>query len=361
MAKTTTKTTNKKGRGRKSAKDKRPFYKRTWFVLVCVAAVILISGAIIVSNLCLRTHKGEAVWVYIPGGASDRSVRDSLQTRLGMDEGNRVADLWAMMGSSPSVARGAYLVEPGQTVWSTARRISRGRQTPVKVRWNSVRTLDQMAEAVAKNLEFTPDDFIAALDSVLIPEGFNEATFPAAFLPDTYEFYWGTTPDAVIKKLYDYREKFWTPERRSKAKALGLTPEQVATVASIIEEETAMSDERPKVARLYLNRIAKKMPLQADPTVKFAIGDFSIKRITNDMLRTESPYNTYRNPGLPPGPIRIATKQSIDAVLNAPAHDYLYMCAKEDFSGYHNFAVDYGTHMANARRYQAELDRRNIH
>lgn len=351
---------NRAGKGKRK-REQRPFYKAPWFMALCVCAVVVAAIGVMACGMLLKSHSGKDVWVYIPGGASERSVRDSLKSRLGNDEGNRVADLWSLMGSNPSVSRGAYLVKHGQYVFTTARRISRGRQTPVKVRWNSVRTLDQMAEAVAKDLEFTPGDFIAALDSVLIPEGFNEATFPAAFLPDTYEFYWGTQPEAVIKKLYDYRQKFWTPERCKKAKALGLTPVEVAIIASIIEEETAMSDERPKVARLYLNRLAKGMPLQADPTVKFAIGDFSIKRITSEMLRTESPYNTYRNQGLPPGPIRIPDKQSIDAVLDAPAHDYLYMCAKEDFSGYHNFAVDYATHMANARRYQAELDRRDIH
>jgi len=134
----------------------------------------------------------------------------------------------------------------------------------------------------------------------------------------------------------------------------------VAVIASIVEEETAKADERPKVARLYLNRLKANMPLQADPTVKFAIGDFTLKRITNAMTRTVSPYNTYVNPGLPPGPIRIPEKASLDAVLDAPDHNYIYMCAAEDFSGYHNFAVDYGTHMANARRYQAALNARGI-
>ncbi len=164
----------------------------------------------------------------------------------------------------------------------------------------------------------------------------------------------------MVRRLLDYRNRFWSKERRSKAASLGLTPSQVATIASIVEEETAKADEKPKVARLYLNRLKKGIKLQADPTVKFATGDFTLRRITGKHLAIESPYNTYKVNGLPPGPIRIPAAATIDAVLNAPKHDYIYMCAKEDFSGYHNFASDYATHMANARRYQAELNRRGI-
>ena len=158
----------------------------------------------------------------------------------------------------------------------------------------------------------------------------------------------------------DYRNRFWDKSRRSKAARLGLTPAEVATIASIVEEETAKTDEKPKVARLYLNRLQKGIKLQADPTVKFASGDFSLRRITGKHLAIESPYNTYKISGLPPGPIRVPASSTLDAVLNAPNHNYIYMCAKEDFSGYHNFASDYATHQANARRYQAELNRRGI-
>lgn len=209
-------------------------------------------------------------------------------------------------------------------------------------------------------MECTDSAFIAACDSVLQPLGFNREGYPAAFLPDSYEFYWSDPATKVVSKLVDVRNQFWTDERRQKAKTLGLTPVEVATVASIIEEETAKKDEKPKVARLYLNRIAKGMPLQADPTVKFAVGDFSLRRIKGEHLKADSPYNTYRSRGLPPGPIRIPERTAIDDVLNAPVHPYLYMCAKEDFSGYHNFAEDYATHMANARRYQSALNARGI-
>ena len=221
--------------------------------------------------------------------------------------------------------------------------------------------MKQLSERIASQLQCTPDEFMRACEEVLPDSGFSRQNFPAAFIPDSYEFYWSATPANVVRRLLDYRNRFWNKERRAKAKELNLTPAQVATVASIVEEETAKADEKPKVARLYLNRLKKGIKLQADPTVKFASGDFSLRRITGKYLAIESPYNTYKVNGLPPGPIRIPAGSTIDAVLNAPQHDYIYMCAKEDFSGYHNFASDYSTHMANARRYQAELNRRGIH
>ncbi|MDE7125694.1 MAG: endolytic transglycosylase MltG, partial [Muribaculaceae bacterium] len=172
--------------------------------------------------------------------------------------------------------------------------------------------------------------------------------------------YWTASPAAIVENLVDVRDRFWNDSRSAKARAIGLTPAQVATVASIVEEETAKADERPLVARLYLNRLEKGMPLQADPTVKFSLGEFGLRRITGAHLKVESPYNTYKYKGLPPGPIRIADRSAIDDVLDAPRHNYIYMCAKEDFSGYHNFATDYASHANNARRYRQALDRRGI-
>lgn len=164
----------------------------------------------------------------------------------------------------------------------------------------------------------------------------------------------------MIHTLAGYRSKFWNEERKAKAKALGLSPEEVHTIASIVEEETNKRDEQPKVARLYINRLEKGMELQSDPTLKFASGNFAARRITGPLLKTESPYNTYRNKGLPPGPIRIAEAATLDAVLSAPKHNYLYMCAKADFSGYHEFATDYARHRINAARYHRALDARGI-
>lgn len=309
----------------------------------------------------LDGYRGEPVRVTVPREAGTSQVRDSLETHLGKSMGKRVYILWKLMGGTPSKAHGSYLVTRGEMALRIARNLSRGRQTPVTVTFNNIRTMPQLADRMAAMLEVSSEEFLDACSTVLPSMGFsNEAQYPAAFLPDSYEMYWTTSAEDAVTKLANHRNRFWNDQRRERARALGLSPVEVATVASIAEEETAKKDERPMVARLYLNRVHRGMKLQADPTVKYAIGDFSIRRITSSMLSTRSPYNTYVANGLPPGPIRIADAATIDGVLNAPRHDYLYMCAREDFSGYHNFAVDYAVHRANAARYRAELDRRGI-
>ena len=190
--------------------------------------------------------------------------------------------------------------------------------------------------------------------------GYTKETLPSLFLPNTYEVYWDIKPERLMIRFMEERRKFWNNERLAKAEKLGLTKEEVATLASIVDEETNNNEEKPIVAGLYLNRLKRGIPLQADPTVKYALGDPTRRRILNKDLEVESPYNTYKNTGLPPGPIRIATTQALESVLNYKKHDYLYMCAKEDFSGTHNFAKTLGEHNANARRYQQALNARNI-
>ena len=190
--------------------------------------------------------------------------------------------------------------------------------------------------------------------------GYTLETFPTLILPNTYEVYWNIMPEQFIARMMKERRKFWNEERLAKAKALNMTPEEVATLASIVDEETNNNAEKPIVAGLYINRLKRNIPLQADPTVKFALGDFARKRILLADLEVESPYNTYKRTGLPPGPIRIATIAGIESVLNYARHNYIYMCAKEDFSGTHNFATTLSEHNANARRYQEALNKLNI-
>ncbi|MCM1336900.1 MAG: endolytic transglycosylase MltG [Candidatus Amulumruptor caecigallinarius] len=356
----TAKASAKRPGGKKSAKKKprRGLSPVAWlFIGIGVLAMLACLWMV-----GLEGHRGESVWLKIPQGATYGSVRDSLRSTLGSSMGNRVYMLWRLQGGHPHKAHGAYEITSGRMALSTARALAKGRQTPVTVTFNNVRTMRQLADRLATELETTPEDFLASADTILRNRGFSPEEFPAVFMPDTYETYWTTSGgSSLTRKIYRKYRDFWDDERLAKAKALGLTPVQVATIASIVEEETAKSDERPMVARLYLNRFHKGMRLQADPTVKYAVGDFSLRRITGAHLKVQSPYNTYLNSGLPPGPIRMATAATIDQVLNAPEHDYLFMCAREDFSGYHNFATTYAVHQANARRYQAALNRRGIH
>ncbi len=325
--------------------------------ITAIALVVICAG---VAFFAFAPYTGDTRWVYVPRGSSDKALKDSLKNNLGISMGNRVYMLWSMIGGDISTSHGAYRIDDGTSAVRIARRISKGMQTPVPVAFNGVRTMERLAEKIAGSLDFEPEDFMHACLRVLPDSGFTEAQFPAAFIPDKYEFYWTAEPRTVVSRLLAERNRFWNSERTAKARDMGLSPTDVAIIASIVEEETAKADERPKVARLYINRLQKNMRLQADPTVKFAIGDFSLRRITGKHLSFHSPYNTYLVNGLPPGPIRVPERATLEAVLNAPQHDYIYMCAKEDFSGYHNFATDYATHQANARRYQAELNRRNI-
>lgn len=333
--------------------------RRRW-ILLAIVAIIIITAGITAASYILPRYDGNDAWVRIPSDATDESVKDSLISSLGADAGEKVYSQWRMMGGDAAASHGAYRISSGELLIKAARRISKGMQTPVKAVWSDARSLDIMARKITSGLECTPEEFLLECGRILPDSGFRKDEFMAAFMPNTYEVYWTVSPEKLIGKLLDYRRRFWTAERREKARRLGLSETEAATLASIVEEESAKSDERPKIARLYLNRLKKGMMLQADPTVKFAVGDPTLRRITGSQLKCRSPYNTYQNHGLPPGPIRIADGRTIDAVLNAPLHDYIFMCAKEDFSGYHNFASDYATHQANARRYQAELDRRGI-
>ena len=300
--------------------------------------------------------------VKVRKGSTINMIGDSVQAHVDKTFGRRVITMMNLMGAKVENREGAFRITPGMSAFTAARRIKNGVQDGIRFTFNNVRTLDEWTERWGQTFMAGPDEMRKALNDSALCAKYNKTpeTMACLLMPDTYEFYWTVTPEKMLDRMYDYYNDFWTNERKAKAEKLGLTPDQVATVASIVEDETSKADERGKVARLYLNRYQQGMPLQADPTVKFAIGDFSIKRITIPMTQVNSPYNTYRVNGLPPGPIRLPEKSTIDAVLNAPQHDYLYMCARADFSGYHDFSRDYATHLDNAHRYQAALNSRGI-
>jgi len=233
-----------------------------------------------------------------------------------------------------------------------------GKQEPMDVTFNDLRSLEQLATVISKQLEFKPSELLNLLRSDSIHEiyGFNRNTISCMFIPNTYEFYWNTTAGEFIDRMYKEYEKFWNTRRQHKAETMKLSRMEVITLASIVNEETHKDDEKARIAGLYVNRLNKGFRLQADPTVKYAIGDFNIKRVLKKHYQTESPYNTYRIDGLPPGPICLPSIKSIDAVLNYEVHNYMYMCAKADFSGYHVFAKTLSEHNRNAELYRRQLN-----
>ena len=257
---------------------------------------------------------------------------------------------------------GRYAVKPDESVLTVIRKMKNGQQEALKLTIPESRTMRKLAGVLSQKLMLDSTQIAAALiDNPYCQRwGYDTATIAALFVPNTYEVYWNTTLDHLMERMVKEHDAFWNEERRQKAEAAGLTPNEVATLASIIDEETANNAEKPMIAGMYLNRLHQNMPLQADPTVKFALQKFELRRIYHDMLFIDSPYNTYRNIGLPPGPIKVASIKGMEAVLNYVKHDFLYMCAKEDFSGTHNFAVTYSEHLRNAARYAKALNERGV-
>ena len=255
---------------------------------------------------------------------------------------------------------GAYKLVDGMTATQVARKLALNQQDPVRLTFNNARLKEQVAGKMARSLMC---DSAAILGAMLDPSFLAEAKVDAAnvstlFLPDTYEVYWNITPKELMQRMLREYNRFWNEKRQQQAQALNLSPREVSVLASIAEEETANRQERGIVARLYWNRLQKGMLLQADPTVKFALGDFALKRILLRHLEVDSPYNTYRYAGLPPGPIRVVEKATIDTILNSRPNNYLYMCAKPDFSGRHNFASSLAEHLRNADAYHQALNAR---
>ena len=258
---------------------------------------------------------------------------------------------------------GCYLIKPSDKALAVYRSLRNGAQNPIMLTIPSTRTMDRLAQRLSVKLQRDSAEISQALtDSLFCARyGYDTSTIPSAFIPNTYEVYWDMSVDQLMKRMVHEHDAFWNEERRQKASKMNMSPEEVATLASIVDEETANDGEKPMIAGMYINRLNIGMPLQADPTVKFAMGDFALRRIYNQHLQTDNPYNTYKHAGLPPGPICIPSIAGLDAVLNYCRHDYLYMCAKEDFSGSHNFARSYSEHLQNARRYTKALNQRNIH
>lgn len=295
----------------------------------------------------------------IPRGAHFKDVQDLLHKGDYTQDLISFSFLSKLMDYDEQVKPGRYLLQPNQSNIQAIRLLRAGIQEPVKITFNNVRLISDLSEKITRNLNMKSEEFEAALIKFAMnnSSGFNKDNVLTMFIPNTYEVYFNVSPDELVDRMHDEFKKFWNEERRRKAEAVGLTPVEVSILASIVQAESVKHDEAPIIAGLYINRLKKDIPLQADPTLVFAVGDFTLKRVLNEHKEIDSPYNTYRNRGLPPGPVNMPEIFAIDAVLNYKKSDYLYMCAKEDFSGRHNFTHSYRQHINNAQRYQQALTR----
>lgn len=300
-------------------------------------------------------------YVYLPTNAPKDTVLAAIQ------RSNSIIDFASFKKYAESTQLdkkyrpGKYKLTDGMTNKQLITLFTKGKREEVKVSFHYARTVNILAGKLNGKIEADSLELAKFWqDTVNMKKlyGVDAANIPAIFLPNTYNFYWNTDAKEFTDKMFKEYEKFWNDDRKSKAKKLGLTPAQVVTLASIVQsEQTKYAEEWPIIAKLYLNRLNSGMMLQADPTVIYALGDFTITRVLERHLTFESPYNTYLHTGLPPGPIMVTEPACIDAVLNPDNNDFIYMCAKEDFSGKHNFTADYAEHNRNAAKYRKALSK----
>ena len=335
--------------------------KRKIFAVFLVVFTVLLTtfsfyGYQIVRTPNILVDKNDRI-LLIPEGSDFSGVRDTLFKYNYVQDMVSFSFIAKLMGYDVSVKPGRYRLNKNMSNVAAIRLLRAGIQEPTYITFNIVRLKEDLATRITQNIEMTPVDFVFTLDRYgkENKKGFDENTVLCQFIPNTYEVYWNISPDALIRRMEEKYERFWNETRTGKAAALDLTPVEVSILASIVQAEARNIDEGPVISGLYLNRLRKNMYLQADPTLVYASGDFTLKRVLNVHRQIDSPYNTYKYKGLPPGPINLPEIWAIDAVLDYQQHNYIYMCAKEDFSGYHNFATNLRDHNRNAERYQRAL------
>lgn len=300
--------------------------------------------------------KQQSIYIY-PHSEYSAVVAD-IKSHITNPLKSRAFDIYAShLNLENRLKTGHYSLNEGVSVVAIVRRLALGEQTPVNLTIGGARTLPQLAGKISKQIMADSAAIIAAMyDRQLRAElGYKRDSLIAMFVPNTYEVYWNTTPEKLLGRLKRESDAFWNESRKAKLAAMGMSEYQVMTLASIVYEETKNRGEMPRIAGVYINRLNKRMPLQACPTVKYALGDFSLTRILYRHLRVNSPFNTYRNQGLPPAPICIPSIAAIDATLNYEKGKYLYFCAKPEFDGTHNFARTLSEHNANSRKYNEAL------
>ncbi len=342
-------------------------------LLVAMVLLLLVVGGVKLFSLYKRVYWPNVAveaqkngYLYIPTGANLETVAGLLEQKeyiLNRHTFEWVAERKNYRGNL--IVPGKYKLHDGMSNQQLIDHLRAGNgRLEVKLTFNNLRTLEELAGRMGSQLEPDSTHFLAVLSStdVMAHYGFNRHTFPAMFIPNTYHLDWASSTESVIERMAEEFKKFWTAERVQKARALGLSQSEVVTLASIVQAEQRLRpDEHKRIAGLYLNRLRKGMKLQSDPTVIFAVGDFSINRVLYKHLEYDHPYNTYRNVGLPPGPILFPDVGAVDAVLNAEQHNFIFMCAREDFSGYHYFSTNLREHNRYAEKYRRALNERKIY
>jgi UPF0755 protein len=327
-----------------------------------ILAFALLRFYIFTTRPVIRLDGRKSCFFYIHTGSGFSAVRDSLVKKGYLTHVKEFEWLSRRKHYDQRVRPGRYLLLNGMRNNTLVNLLRSGRQEPVRVRVQNIRTAEELAGKTGRLLEVDSLQLIRLFkDPVYLSKfGIVPATLFVLFIPDTYEFFWNTSADQLFERMHRESMRFWNQQRRLMADSLHLTIPEVVTLASIVEKESNKNDEKPDIAGVYLNRLKKHIPLQADPTVIFAWNDYSIRRVGKKHTELRSPYNTYFQPGLPPGPICLPSIASVDAVLHARRHSYFYFCAKEDFSGYHSFASTLAEHDRNAKKYQHALNKLNI-
>ena len=340
--------------------------KKTFKIVSRVVIVLIAFGVVLAYNYYQKIYKSnvrQKTYLYVKTGSQYADVVSQLKELKVLDDVSSFEWVASRKEYAEKVKPGKYLMKQGMSNNDLINMLRAGKQEPVNLVFNNIRTNDQLAGKLAKQIEADSASLsnIFKDNNYLKKMGVNSAEVRMLFVPNTYQIWWNTSPEQLMERMMKEYLKFWTPQRDQKAEDANLTRRDVSIIASIVEEETNKNDEKPVIASVYINRLHKGMLLQADPTVKYAVGDFALKRILNVHTSTVSPYNTYMFKGLPPGPICIPSITTIDAVLNYKKTDYIYFCAKEDFSGYHNFARNESEHAANASKYHKAMNARKIY
>jgi len=345
---------------------KTPFWLK---VVISIFVILIISGGIAAYRLYHAIYEpniflGErrTTHIYIPTGSNFSDVKTILYENGMIVNTNSFEWLAEKKNYRNHIHPGRYLIHEDMSNNELINLLRSGNQDPVRLIFNNIRLKEELAANIASQIEADSLSIIKLLNDpdVLKKYELTAETAKLLFIPNTYEFFWNTSAEQLLERMHREYNDFWNEERLRKAEQINLTPLEVGTLASIVQSETSRPDEYSKVAGVYINRLKRNMPLQADPTVIYAVGDFSIRRVLNRHLEIDSPYNTYKFAGLPPGPITLPETRVLDGVLNYQQHDYLFFCARDDFSGYHAFARTYSQHLANARRYQNALNQRRI-